>query len=143
MNRKEAIRQTEQIHALEALGFSQAEAETLRLISRTLSRWAERECNGEVEVDDNGKAWSVSQGYAPSWKVSRYITQNREAGALRRLGKIMEAHPSLTYYHQGDPRGAALYIVNLDAKVGDEATWEYLQTHSLDSVYNSVGVCVF
>lgn len=35
---------------------------------------------------------------------------DREAGALRRLANIMRAHPSLWFYHQGDPRGCALYV---------------------------------
>lgn len=125
------------------LGFSYEETETLRRISRTLHRWAERECNGEVEVDDSGKAWSVSQGYAPSWKVSRYPVPNREAGAIRRLNKIMADHPGWTYYHQTDPRGAALYLVNLDGEIGDMPIWEYLQTRSLDSVYSQVGICIW
>ena len=143
MNRKEQIRITEQENRLRELGFSGYEAEALRKISMTLHRWAERECNGEVEVDDSGKAWSVSQGYAPSWKVSRYPVPNREAGALRRLAKMMQDHPGWDYYHQTDPRGVALYLVNLDGEIGDMPIWEYLQTRSLDSVYSQVGICIW
>lgn len=134
MNRKEAIRQTEQIRRLEAVGFSQAEAETLRRISMTLHRWAERECNGEVEVDDDGKAYGVSQGYAPSWKVRRWSIPNREAGALRRLAKMMQAHPGWDFYHQGDPRGASLYLYRHD---------DIKPGQSVDSCYSSIGICVY
>jgi hypothetical protein len=35
---------------------------------------------------------------------------DREAGALKRLQAIFAKHP-LTYYVQGDPRGAALYVI--------------------------------
>lgn len=132
MNHKEAIRQTEQIRRLETLGFSQDEAETLRRISMTLHRWAERECNGEVETDDDGKAYSVSQGYAPSWKVTRYRIPNREAGAIRRLGKTMQLHPGWDFYHQTDPRGAALYLYrHEDVRRG------------IDCEYSSIGICVY
>jgi len=134
MNRKEAIRQTEQIRRLEAEGFSQAEAETLRRISMTLSRWAERECNGEVEVDDDGKAYSVSQGFPPKWKITRYRIPNREAGALRRLSAIVSQHPGWNFYHQGDPRGAALYLFRPE---------DLNPGQSIDAVYNQIGICIW
>lgn len=132
MNRKEAIRQTEQIRRLEALGFSQDEAETLRRISMTLSRWSERECNGEVKVDGDGKAYSVSQGYPPAWKVTRYRIPNREAGAIRRAGMMMQDHPGWNFFHQTDPRGAALYLYrHEDVRRG------------IDCDYSSIGICVY
>lgn len=135
MNRKEAIRQTEQIRRLEALGFTQAEAETLRRISMTLQRWAERECNGEVEVDDDGKAFTVSQGsHWTGWKVSRHSTPNRERGALNRLSGLMAEHPGWAYYHQGDPRGASLYLYQPDSLQPGQ---------DIDSCYSSIGVCVY
>jgi len=40
-----------------------------------------------------------------------YSIADREAGALKRLNKIMAAHPDWLAYHQGDPRGCALYII--------------------------------
>lgn len=40
-----------------------------------------------------------------------YLIADREKGALKRLAKIMEGHPDFVSYHQGDPRGCALYIV--------------------------------
>lgn len=144
MNRKEAIRQTELLRNLEGLGFTGQEFDQLRRISMTLTRCAERECNGELEVDEDGRAYSVNQG-GPwnGWKTSRYPVPNREAGAIKRLGKIMQAHPSWTYYHQGDPRGAALYLINLDSQIYDMPVWEYLETHSIDSIYSSVGICIY
>lgn len=38
-------------------------------------------------------------------------TPDREAGARKRLAEIMARYPTLTAYVQGDPRGAALYIL--------------------------------
>ena len=118
------------------LGFSYEETDALRRISMTLSRWAERECNGEVEVDDDAKAYSVNQGGAwNNWKITRYPVPNREAGAKRRLAKIMANHPDFTYYHQTDPRGAALYLVNKAQSLYSLKT--------IDSNYNQIGICVY
>jgi hypothetical protein len=134
MTKKEAIRRYEQANRLARLGFTEAEAETLRRISMALSRWAEAECNGEVEVDDDGKAFRVHQGHAPTWKVSRWPIPNREVGATRRLGKMMQGHPGFDFYHQTDPRGAALYIYRPD---------DLEPGQSVDSIYSSIGICVY
>lgn len=109
MNRKESIRQFEQQSRLEGMGVSSEHAEALRRISMTLSRWAERECNGEVEVDEDGKAYGTNAAYSTG-TIRRWRLPNREAGALRRLATIMAYYPGLWAYHQTDPRGCALYI---------------------------------
>jgi len=134
MNKKEALRQADQLIKLESIGFTFEEGEALRRISMTLSRWAEHECNGEIEVDDDGKSYRVSQGFPPGWKVKRYPVPNREAGAIRRLGKMMQDHPGWDFYHQGDPRGAALYLYRPD---------DLKPGQSVDSVYSSIGICVY
>lgn len=121
MTRKEAIRQTHQENTLLSLGFTAAEANSLRRISMTLSRWSEHECNGTIERDGE-------QGDGlPYWSnpnTGRHMIcriPDREAGAKKRLQAIMEArnarnwHPimpePISYYIQGDPRGCALYIL--------------------------------
>lgn len=119
MTRKEAVRITHQEDVLVSLGVSRQDAEALRRISMTLSRWAERECNGEVERDENdGKPyhrWETRvlnpQPEGPKWNIHRYPVPDRETGALKRLGDILSKTPGLSYYHQTDPRGAALYIL--------------------------------
>lgn len=100
------------------LGFSMDEADALRRIERTLHRWAELECGtdaGHIERDDaTGKPVFVNararyvQANDPR---ARSVIPDREAGALRRLGKLMARHPELVAYHQGDPRGCALYVL--------------------------------
>jgi hypothetical protein len=98
--------------ALANLGLSASEIQTLHRIERTLHGWAERECgtgNGCIDRDEetNKPFWlNATTG-------NRFPIQDREAGALRRLAKVMEAHPDLVYYHQGDPRGCALYILRV------------------------------
>jgi hypothetical protein len=41
----------------------------------------------------------------------RYAVADRERGALKRLAAIMARYPGFAHYVQGDPRGAALYIL--------------------------------
>jgi hypothetical protein len=58
---------------------------------------------------------------------------DREAGAHRRLKAIMGQYPTLTAYIQGDPRGAALYIL----RPGDVP-----EGASVESYYNR-GIVVY
>ena len=134
MTRKEAYRQNHQAHELMALGFTGEEAEALRRISLTLHRWAEHECNGDIERDgDDGDGRPFRSHAAMGGKHLAYPVPDRERGALRRLASIMAKYPHLTAYHQGDPRGAALYIL----RPGDVPEGKHA-----DAYYNR-GVCVY
>lgn len=65
--------------------------------------------------------------------MKRYPIRDMEAGAKRRLNIIMAGHPELTAYVQGDPRGAALYILRPgDVPAGERADGYY-----------SRGICVY
>jgi len=139
MTRKEAERQNHQAETLMRLGLSRDEAEQLRRISRTLSSWGERECNEDIETDEQGRAWLTIHG---AFHGHRYRIPNREAGALRRLAAILKPHSRrLTYYHQTDPRGAALYIIPR------KRIRLYAQMHGgkcdLSSNYNLLGYSVW
>jgi len=57
---------------------------------------------------------------------------DKETGARKRLAKIMERYPKLTYYVQTDPRGSSLYILTKE-DVGD---------YELEQIYNR-GVAVY
>jgi len=98
------------VAALERAGISYADAVQLRRISMTLHRWHELECgidNGCVERDETtGKTYWLN-----SMTGHRFPTPDRETGAIKRLKAIMSRYPTLGYYIQGDPRGAALYIL--------------------------------
>ena len=109
MTKREAERWANVVRVLtgEGYGISRDDIEALRRIEMTLHRWSERECNGEVEVDYDGKAWRCSHVASND---HRYRIPNREAGALRRLSSIMARYPHLRAYHQTDPRGCALYV---------------------------------
>jgi hypothetical protein len=146
MTKREAIRQTDQENTLLNLGFTLAEAEALRRISMTLHRWAELECGmdgGCIERDDttNKPFWHNSH----SGRLSPIA--DREAGALKRLAAIIktrnervsaqpldcETRGTLHAYVQGDPRGAALYIIRPD---------DVPAGADVNSYYNR-GICVY
>lgn len=103
------------IARLTSIGIDYHDAVALRRIAMTLHSWGEAECgtdNGAIERDEvTNKPYWTTEGNAPTWKRHRYATPDREAGALKRLGKIMASYPTLSSYHQGDPRGASLYIL--------------------------------
>ena len=136
MNRKEATRQNHQQDTLRNLGFTNEEADTLRRISITLRRWHERECGtdgGCIERDDDGRTYWKSEH--SGWRTR---IADRETGALKRLQNIIKsrnvrADDPLNFYIQGDPRGAALYILRpQDIPEGKDP-----------AAYYSRGICVY
>lgn len=109
-------------------GIDLSDAKELRRISMTLHRWHELECGdgndhgswclargkkdagGAFEYDDTGRPYL--EYHSNSGNTARYsLVADREKGAQKRLGKIMARYPGMTAYVQGDPRGAALYIL--------------------------------
>lgn len=120
------------INALAGVGIGFDDAMKLRRISMCLRSWSERECgtdNGCIERDEvTGKTYWLN-----SSTMRRYPIADRETGALKRLGKIMQKYPTLASYVQGDPRGAALYILRPgDVPKGCEAESYYTR-----------GICVY
>lgn len=145
MTKREKQRITAQENTLMSLGFSAFEAEKLRKISMTLQRWHELECGidgGCVERDEAGKPFWRSQY---SGKLSPIA--DREKGAKKRLGHIVGMRNTREWaflgwpmsqveikpYIQGDPRGAALYLIRPD---------DVPEGKSVDSYY-SRGICVY
>lgn len=116
------------------VGISYDDAVSLRRISMTLHRWHELECgddNGyssyciargkrgakatEFEYDDSGRPYLETHAhYGDGRAVYSGPIADRERGALKRLAAIMARYPGFASYVQGDPRGAALYIMAPD-----------------------------
>ena len=102
-------------------------AHTLRRAELTLHRWAELECGDgndyaswAIERDETtGKPYLCR--YPHNGPMRRYATPDREKGALKRV-----AATGLHFYHQTDPRGAALYVSNVPLN---------------DQNYSTAGVC--
>lgn len=94
--------------AMDKAGFSIPETSALLRCSRTLRRWAELECGtdeGHIERDE-----TTGKPVFYNARV-RLPVPDREASALRRVAAILKSHPTLSFYHQTDPRGCALYIL--------------------------------
>lgn len=141
MRETKATRTARYFKSLEMIGVSYEDADKLRLIERMLHRWAELECGDSnsyaswmIERDEETeKPYFVRYDHATG-KSFRTPTADREAGALKRLAKILANYPELTYYHQSDPRGCALWLVPKDRLSNGER---------LDSVYTrGVAVCI-
>lgn len=102
--------QPECLRPLISIGMSFDDAWNLRRIAMQLHRWHELECGtdtGAIERDETtGKTYWYN-----AMTGRRFPCNDRETGALKRLAKIMTRYPNLGHYVQGDPRGAALYIL--------------------------------
>jgi hypothetical protein len=100
------------------------DAHAVRRIAMTLHRWSEMECG-----TDNGAIERNEETNKPYWLNSYSMTRtpiaDREAGALKRLDKIMKRYPTLSAYVQGDPRGAPLYIL----RAGDVPAGEHVESY--------------
>ena len=122
------------VATLQTLGITYEDATALRRIAMQLNRWHELQCgveNGGVERDETtGKCFWYS-----SYTGRRFAYPDRETGALKRLASIMARYPTLTPYVQGDPRGAALYVLAPHHFRGDDPK-------QIDSFY-SRGVAVY
>lgn len=122
MTKKEAIRYAWLENALSTYGFTRRELDTLLRAEKTLHTWAEHECNGAIQRDEvTGK---------PYWHNTDsgkrlYSTSDRETGTLKRVTELCQAH-GVSYYHQTDPRGCALYLIRPeDVSEGAEAASYY------------------
>jgi hypothetical protein len=132
MTKQENQRRARLVATLQNLGFTPDEADQMRRISNTLQNWYELECGteqGHIERDETtGKPYFYYDRTG-----NRSPVNDREKGALKRLGAIMASRPHLAAYIQGDPRGAALYILRPDDVPAGK---------SADSYY-SRGICVY
>lgn len=91
-------------------GLSRSDAERLRKDAMILRRWYELECGvegGGIERDEaTGK---VVWRSAMTDRTSRY--PDKETPALKRVAEVMGRYPTLTIFHQTDPRGCAMYVI--------------------------------
>lgn len=119
------------LNRLQNYGISYDDSLAIRRIAMTLHSWDEKECGNDygcIERDEEtGKTYWLN-----AMTSKRFPIPDRETGATKRLNKIMENYPELIAYHQGDPRGASLYIIK-KSDIGD---------YPVDSVYNR-GVAVY
>jgi hypothetical protein len=128
MTKYEAEQRHRTYAQLMAAGFTFEECEKMRRISLTLRRWFELECGDgndwaswAIERDDNGdgRPFMVTHHHPRNGGPARTTKSpiaDRETGARKRLASIIDernnrATGKVETYIQGDPRGAALYIL--------------------------------
>ena len=95
------------------------QANTLRRASLTLHRWAEAECGDSndyasysIERDETtDKPYRCVYPHSSN-DVRRTPIADREKAALARIAAIC-ADLGAYYFHQGDPRGCALYVARV------------------------------
>ena len=121
--------------ALQKYGVTTEEIHALLRCERALTRWSCRECG-------DGSDWAIERDettkkpfnvYHGAGKSRRYPIRDLEAAALKRANAICSLH-ELTAYHQGDPRGCALYVLRPgDVRAGQDESSCYT---------NGVAICV-
>lgn len=103
------------ITALIGAGISPPDAQKLRVIAMTLHRWHLLECGnarGEaIERDEKTGVPYLTFDAGQNGKRARTRIPDRETTALKRLASIIKGYPGFAYHVQGDPRGAALFIM--------------------------------
>ena len=78
-------------------------------LERKLQKWGEEECNGTIQWDDNDQPRRHAIQWDGSPSRQGRLVPNSEAKWLAEaeaLAKQLGGH----IYHQGDPRGCALYF---------------------------------
>lgn len=89
--------------------FTTAEWTALKRCERTLHRWAEAECNGTIQYDDDGQARRYGNDRYGSPTVPGPIVPDKSESAMMAAREIAAKH-GLSVYNQTDPRGCALYV---------------------------------
>ena len=114
------------------IALSLADARILRRAEMTLHRWDEQGCGWSTpgpygasialvrDDDGDGLPYLEIHPNAPTYHGHGFKTRwervpDRERGALKRIKAVCEKYAApngspLKFHHQGDPRGAALYI---------------------------------
>lgn len=89
--------------------FTVAEWSALKCYQRILHNWAEKECNGEIQYDEDGRARRYWPDQYGSPTVPGNIVPDKSEIAMEAARKIAAKH-GLSVYNQTDPRGCALYV---------------------------------
>jgi len=84
---------------------------SLRRAEMTLHRWAEHECNGEIERNEDSNV-PMRVWFDSNWKRHEYKIADRESGAFKTIRKICEAN-RINWFYQPDPRGCQLFISSM------------------------------
>lgn len=131
MSRNDTINNAAQ---LVRFGLAPADVAEIMSISRSLKRIAERQCNGYASTDWGREAESRDE--------------RRERSLLNKACQIAARAecPNGTgamVYHQGDPRGCALYLYNAAQLREYNERDAQRPPIEIDACYSSIGVAVY
>jgi len=117
--------------AINRYGISQQDYKALALEEHRLHRWSERECNGDVQRDDEtGKPYTVYM-IGRGQDTARFPVPDLEKGSLKRCEEIAASY-GLKFYRQGDPRGCQVHIYREEDLQGSEIRQVYpTQAHAV------------
>ena len=110
-------------------GISMPDYQQLAREEHLLQQWAEEECNGTIQRDEEtGKCFR----YWPDQpSIRRVPTPDRETGSLKRCEEIA-ARYGLKFYHQGDPRGCQVHVYRESDLNGSDISSVYpTQAHAI------------
>ena len=105
----------------------------LRTCQMICHKWAEEECNGTIQQDDDQPPHRFGEDRYGTPTVDLGPIEDKEAKAIRQAEEIAAELGGLIF-HQGDPRGCSLYFYTADelAKRSDP----------ISSCYNMIGTAL-
>ena len=130
--------------AIKKLGLSHYRWSRLRRSEMVLHAWAERECNGMIQrEDESGKPRIYHPDKYGSFTLRGGFIPDAEAHYLREAQRHAKA-AGLKVYHQEDPRGCQLYLYKQSELEGAMAGNEIYRKPGMgiDSLYSSIGIAV-
>src|SRR3990167_11449791 len=95
---------TEYYDATGAIGMSFSDADAIRRDAQRLHRWAEAECNGEIERNEETGAVYRNYNINGPGPIQQVKTADRETPAVKRINGIAGKYGLIAMF-QGDPRG--------------------------------------
>ena len=114
-------------------GCNKAQWQLLKKYERICHEWAEMKCNGTIQQEDGEPPhrYVIDRYGTPTVDLGPF--EDEEAKAIRRANRIAAELGGLIF-HQGDPRGCALYFYTADelAKRSDP----------ISSCYSMIGTAI-
>ena len=114
-------------------GCNEAQWQLLKKYERICHEWAEMKCNGTIQQEDGEPPhrYVIDRYGTPTVDLGPF--EDEEAKAIRRASRIAAELGGLIF-HQGDPRGCALYFYTVDelAKRSDP----------ISSCYSMIGTAI-
>jgi hypothetical protein len=130
--------------AINKLGLSAYRWLELRRAERGLHKWAEQECNGEIQrEDESGLPKRYSKSIFGDFTKCLGFIRDSEAYYLAEAKRHAKA-AGLRVYHQEDPRGCQIYLYKQSDLDEAMATREIYRRPGMgiSALYSSIGTAV-